>query len=205
MAELRQRKRAEARQRISDRATRLFERHGFEKVTLAEIAAAADVSVKTVMNYFGAKEDLFFDAEPAICDELAAAVSRRGPTSATSALRPLIVESPILAGPCPWDSIDDAMWDSMRVWAECEWNSPTLRARRASLLQSWMAPLTAASGSAAWAAMLIGVLLLRHAVVQDGLIGRQTPNEVERHVRSAVGEALDALERGFQATDRRDS
>jgi Bacterial regulatory proteins, tetR family len=59
----------------------MFERRGFESVTLAEVAAAANVSVKTVVSYFGAKEDLFFDAEPAVLDVLdvlAAAVAGCG-------------------------------------------------------------------------------------------------------------------------------
>src|SRR5215208_3741729 len=45
---LRERKKAATRQAISDVATRLFEARGFEAVTVAEIAAAADVAVKTV-------------------------------------------------------------------------------------------------------------------------------------------------------------
>jgi len=200
MVGLRERKRAETRQRISDRATRLFEAHGFESVTLAQVAAAADVSVKTVTNYFRAKEDLFFDAEPAIRDALLAAIPDRDVGSATGALRPRILNSPILAGPCPWKAADDAMWDAMRTWAECERNSPTLRARRAVLLQSWIEPLASASGSEPWAAMLVGVLVLRHNIVQDGLIRCDTPRQVQRRVTGTVGKALDALERGFRTT-----
>jgi AcrR family transcriptional regulator len=200
MVSMRERKRAETRQRISDSATRLFEARGFENVTLAQVAAAADVSVKTVVNYFGAKEDLFFDAEPAILDALLAAIATRAVGSATAALRPLIVSSPILAGPCLWEAVDDPMWDAMRTWAECERSSSTLTARRASLLQSWLGPLASASGSEPWAAMLVGILVLRHNVVHDGLIKGDTPRQVQRRVTDTVGKALDALERGFQTT-----
>ena len=200
MVGIRERKRAETRQRISDCATRLFERRGFESVTLAEVAAAADVSVKTVVNYFGAKEDLFFDAEPAVLDVLAAAVDGRGDVSATAAMRPLVVSSPILAGPCPWGAVDEPMWAAMRTFAECEGTSPTLTGRRAVILQSWLTPLAEASGSAAWAATATGVLILRHSLVQDGLLAGRSPTSVRRHLNATVGAALDAMERGFTDT-----
>ncbi|TCN48161.1 TetR family transcriptional regulator [Rhodococcus sp. SMB37] len=198
MVSMRERKRAETRQRISDRATRLFERDGFEKVTLAQVAEAADVSVKTVTNYFGAKEDLFFDAEPAILEALQSALSHRDSESPTAVLYPIILDGPILAGPCPWSDLDTAQWEAMRVWAECERNSPTLTTRRAAILQSWIEPLATASGSVAWAAMLVGILMLRHNIVQQGLIDRDRPLDVEQQLSRTVAQALDALERGFQ-------
>ena len=58
---LRARKKHETRQHISDVATRLFIRNGFEEVTIAEIAAAAGVAKMTVTNHFPRKEDLVFD------------------------------------------------------------------------------------------------------------------------------------------------
>lgn len=59
----RERKKLQTRQLISDAATVLFMERGFDHVTVAEVAKAADVAVQTVFNHFPAKEDLFFDEQ----------------------------------------------------------------------------------------------------------------------------------------------
>ena len=51
-------KRLEQRARIVDAARRLFAEHGFEEVTMAEVAAAAGVARATVFNHFGSKHAL---------------------------------------------------------------------------------------------------------------------------------------------------
>jgi AcrR family transcriptional regulator len=55
---LRERKKRQTREAIADAAMRLFVEHGFDAVTVADVARAADVSQKTVFNYFPTKEDL---------------------------------------------------------------------------------------------------------------------------------------------------
>lgn len=55
---LRERKKIRTRQAISEAAISLFMANGFDNVSVAEVAAAADVSKMTVFNYFPAKEDL---------------------------------------------------------------------------------------------------------------------------------------------------
>ena len=59
----RERKKQQTRQAISDVATALFLERGFDAVTVAEVARAADVAVQTVFNHFPTKEDLFFDEQ----------------------------------------------------------------------------------------------------------------------------------------------
>jgi AcrR family transcriptional regulator len=61
---LRESKKLSMRREIADEAMRLFVTRGFDHVTVAEVAAAAEVSEKTVFNYFPTKEDLFFDEVP---------------------------------------------------------------------------------------------------------------------------------------------
>ena len=71
---LRESKKQHTREVIAGEAMRLFTTRGFDHVTVAEVAAAARVSEKTVFNYFPTKEDLFFDEVPAREAALAGAV-----------------------------------------------------------------------------------------------------------------------------------
>ncbi len=61
---LRERKKAETRQAISAAALDLALAHGPGGVTVDDIAAAADVSPRTVFNYFGTKEEAILGVDP---------------------------------------------------------------------------------------------------------------------------------------------
>ncbi|MEV4529883.1 TetR/AcrR family transcriptional regulator [Streptosporangium sp. NPDC049304] len=76
---LRERKKRQTRQRVSDVALGLFVARGFDNVTIAEIATAAEVSVNTVYNYFHTKEDLVLPPEEASPQRLADMVRGRDP------------------------------------------------------------------------------------------------------------------------------
>ncbi|MFD3486479.1 TetR/AcrR family transcriptional regulator [Streptomyces sp. NPDC058665] len=87
---LRERKKRQTYERLSETAIALFLERGFEKVSVAEIAAAAEVSKPTLFRYFPTKEDLvlhrFADHE----DEAARVVTgARGAGSALDALHAL--------------------------------------------------------------------------------------------------------------------
>ena len=75
----RSRKRLATRQEISNAATRLFLERGFDRVTVDEIAAAADVGRMTVFNHFPRKEDMFFDRDEEIREALRDALRQRNP------------------------------------------------------------------------------------------------------------------------------
>lgn len=76
---LRERRKRETRQAISDIATGMFAARGYDQVTIAEIAAAAGVAKMTVTNYFPRKEDLVFDQAEGLIRHLAEVIATRAP------------------------------------------------------------------------------------------------------------------------------
>jgi AcrR family transcriptional regulator len=78
---LRERKKRATREAIAATARRLFAERGFDAVTVAEIAAAAEVAEKTVFNHFATKEDLVFAGGEARLAQLQAEIARRPPGS----------------------------------------------------------------------------------------------------------------------------
>jgi AcrR family transcriptional regulator len=77
---LRSRKKQRTRQEIADAALLLFAKRGFDAVTVADIARAADVSEQTVYNYFKTKESLVFDEDEAFEARFVAMVRDRPKT-----------------------------------------------------------------------------------------------------------------------------
>ena len=76
---LRERRKQETRQAISDIATQMFVTRGFDDVTIAQVADAAGVAKMTVTNYFPHKEDLVFDRAEAVQRHLADVIAARAP------------------------------------------------------------------------------------------------------------------------------
>ncbi|WP_326766790.1 TetR/AcrR family transcriptional regulator [Streptomyces sp. NBC_01591] len=85
---LRERKKLQTRHRLLAAATELFAERGFDKVSVAEIAEAAEVSKMTVFNYFAGKEDLVLAPMEEHIGDVARAVRDRAPgESALAAVR----------------------------------------------------------------------------------------------------------------------
>jgi AcrR family transcriptional regulator len=74
---LRELKKEQTRQHIADTAWELFAARGFDQVSVAEVARAAQVAEATVFNYFPSKEDLFYSRLESFWTRLAGAVSAR--------------------------------------------------------------------------------------------------------------------------------
>ena len=88
---LRARKKRLTREAIFAAADRLFADRGFENVTVAEIADAANVSVKTVFTYVNAKEELIFRQQTVLDAVVRAVASRRlGQTPLVAAAQALL-------------------------------------------------------------------------------------------------------------------
>ncbi|MFL6076926.1 MAG: TetR/AcrR family transcriptional regulator [Mycobacteriales bacterium] len=78
-AGLRERKKERTRQALSETAIAMFLASGFDQVSVADIAAAAEVSKPTLFKYFPTKEDLVLHRIADHEDEAARTVATRRP------------------------------------------------------------------------------------------------------------------------------
>jgi AcrR family transcriptional regulator len=76
---LRARKKAQTHDAIADAAITLFLAHGFDRVSVADIAAAAEVSKPTLFRYFTTKDDLVLHRIADHAGEPARVVRARAP------------------------------------------------------------------------------------------------------------------------------
>jgi AcrR family transcriptional regulator len=76
---LRERKRDRTRQALVNAAINLFERHGYDGTSVADIAAAADIGTRTFFSYFASKEELLFPDSDARVQAAVAAIADRMP------------------------------------------------------------------------------------------------------------------------------
>jgi AcrR family transcriptional regulator len=90
---LRERKKQRTREAIASTGLALFSERGYAATTVADIAAAADVSERTVFGYFATKEDILFADHLALEHDLAQALEERGGSSALETLREFVVEN----------------------------------------------------------------------------------------------------------------
>jgi AcrR family transcriptional regulator len=130
-AGLRERKKQQTREAIYDAARRLFQERGFEKVTVAEVARAANVSEVTVFNYYPTKEDLFYAGMQFFEEQLIDAVAGRPRgESALKAFRRRVVEG---ADNLATRERAEAILRAGRVIGA----SPSLRAREREIVEEY--------------------------------------------------------------------
>ncbi len=100
---LRERKKQQTWGLIAQTAHRLFQEHGFDAVTVADVAREADVSRKTVFNYFPTKEDLFYSGLEFFEAQLLEAIRERKPGESILAAFERFVTEPrgLLAADAP--------------------------------------------------------------------------------------------------------
>ena len=201
---LRERKKEQTRQLIASTARRLFSERGFEAVTVAEIARAADVAEKTVFNYFPTKEDLFYSRLEAFEEELLEAVrGRASGESAIAAFRTFVMRQRGV-----FDLRGEQATEQLRTITRVITESPALLAREREVMGRYTDALAALlaeeTGARAGsvepqvvAAALIGVhrSLIDH-VRRRTLEGADAP-EVGREVRREAKRAFARLEHGL--------
>ncbi|MFD0415410.1 TetR/AcrR family transcriptional regulator [Streptomyces sp. NPDC127108] len=200
---LRERKKRRTRQRITDEATLLILRRGFEQVTVAEVAAAAEVSTMTVFNHFPRKEDLFLDRVPEGVETVTRAVADRRPgETPLAALRRRVLE--LLDERHPFGAVGESF---PRFW-QVVLDSPALRSRAREALEELEDALAAALARAAGedpaapgddtrltAALTLAAYRTAYATTARRQLAGTGADEAAVGHRELVHRAFDALER----------
>jgi AcrR family transcriptional regulator len=193
---LREDKKQRTRREIADTAMRLFAKRGFDHVTVAEVAEAADVSEKTVFNYFPTKEDLFYDEVPAREEALRQAIrGRRAGESILASLRRLqSSECPRMCSP------------GFAVFARIIEESPALQAKELEVMARFSAALAETIQEELGvderdARIAAGLLVSVHRQLfrtarKQALAGRHGPAAVRR-LRADLERAYQLLEHGL--------
>jgi AcrR family transcriptional regulator len=215
----RERKRQETRQAIAEAAMRLFNERGFDHVTIAEVAEAADVSVNTVFNHFKTKEELFFGPLETMELQLARLLVGRGSGEPVVAfLRRRLVEVIDKLRELPRHQAGPAGFAMMRHVFE---QSPALQVHAAHLARSRGKRLeddlseSLARDSGAElndviphlvASQILTIFATLLAEAERRRRAGMTPDEIHAPLRAAVETALEMLEHGigdYGAQERR--
>ncbi len=201
---LRERKKEQTRQRIAETARALFLERGFDRVTVAEIARAAEVSDKTVFNYFPAKEDLFYWQMESFADEMLEAVRTREPgESVLAAFRRFLLSRRGLLGQHDTDA-HERFTAITRMVTE----SPALLAREERILAGYTAALAALIADETGArpadveprvaaAAMMGVHRSLIDYTRERILAGELGPRLSRDVRAQLKKAVARLEGGL--------
>lgn len=195
---LRERKKLRMYQDVSDVAVTLFLQKGFERVSVAEVAAAAQISKPTLFRYFSSKEDLvlhrFADHE----DEAARVVAARAPgESAVDALR-----RQFLAGIERSDPITGVNGDPhILAFHRLLYGTPSLVARLYEYLERSEDALTVALGGGLEARLAAGqIVAVQRILAQENwrrIADGEPVADVRRDAVVAAESAFARLEAGL--------
>jgi AcrR family transcriptional regulator len=200
---LRERKKQRTRELIAETARSLFAERGFERVTVAEIARAAEVSQQTVFNYFPSKEDLVYWRLESFEEELLATIRDRAPgeSALTAFGRVLLAQRGLLASDDP--DARERLTAITRMIVE----SPALLAREREVFAAYTASLAAllasepGSGSDLEAWIAANAMIGAHRALVDHarrrIVAGTEPKTVAREVRARGKAALALLEPGL--------
>jgi AcrR family transcriptional regulator len=201
---LRERKKQQTREHIASTALGLFLERGFDAVTVAEIARVADVSEKTVFNYFPRKEDLVYWRLESFESELLTSIRERAPGESVLAAfgRFVLVQRGLLA------EKDPEAVERLAALTRMITESPALLAREREIFEryteSLAALLAAETGSRpddveprAVAGALMGVHQALVDFTRRRIVAGARGAALRREVRAQAKRALGVLEAGL--------
>jgi AcrR family transcriptional regulator len=207
---LRERKKRLMRQQLTDTATEMFMRRGFDAVRVSEVAEACGVSEKTVFNYFPTKESLVLDRLDATMASLRTGLIEPGVSSVEAALRILDDE---LSAMTTWlASQDDPLkaGNLIKRFGDLIDATPSLRAHQSDMMDQFVAVaaelLAEQAGMRAEdpepqiaATALLGLWRIQFQGLRKYLDGTRTPTQVHHAVIADIRRAARLIDNGVNA------
>jgi AcrR family transcriptional regulator len=193
---LRERKKQQTRELIAETARRLFGERGFEAVTVAEIARAAEVSAQTVFNYFPTKEDLVYWRLESFEEELLGTIRDRAPGEPVLAAFGRFVRAPRgMLG-----SYDPETRERLAALSRMIVSSPSLLAREQQIFEGYTRDLAELLGGDIQARVAAAAMIGVHRALVDFARERVLAgarDELAAEVGEQAEAALSLLERGL--------
>jgi AcrR family transcriptional regulator len=205
---LRERKKRQTRQLLSDTATGLFLAKGFDAVRVTEIAEACGVSEKTVFNYFPTKEALILDRGETLPAALRSALADPAAPPVAAALAVLAGELSALIGRMSAHPDFAEAREQTRRFGELIRSTPSLRAYQHEVterLTTMTAEILAARAGAdadapeplAAAHALLGLWPVQYASLRRHLETAPTPEALCAAVTADIHRAARIIEAGL--------
>ncbi|MFI6251847.1 TetR family transcriptional regulator [Streptomyces sp. NPDC051016] len=209
---LREQKKRQLRQRLSDTATDMFLERGFDAVRVAEIAQACGVSEKTVFNYFPTKESLILDRGETTMAALRAGLADPDHTPVEAVLRILSGE---LSAMTSWIAAQDDPAHAtamIRRFGALTRSAPSLRAyhrdmtdRLVTVAAEVLARRTHGSPDdpepQIAATALLGLWSIQFQSLGRHLNGAHTPPQIQEAVTADVRRAAKLVESGLTSLE----
>jgi AcrR family transcriptional regulator len=196
MQSLRERKKADTHDAIRDAAASLFLARGYDGTTMEAVAAAANVSVRTVFRYFPTKEDLFFGGAGGDLSDLRELLDARPRDESVMDSMRAVVE--VFAGRI------EAGGEQQRLLAPFLREVPALRQHYLGVLDQveetvtdWARDRLGASARDLRPGLLAACAVSIQRVVVDAIVEGD-----DRPVTDLVREAIDLLAKGFDQLER---
>jgi AcrR family transcriptional regulator len=195
---VRERAKLHTRQRLLGAAKDLFEERGYDNVTIAEIAARAQVSAKTLFQHFRSKEDLLIGELDEVHQDLIRALGRRDLSKTPlEAVTDWLIQWPAQRPP-----------DAFERFVRLVGGGPSVESVRRRLYDEWENAIVVVLADEAnearptprtrlIAAQLIALIRVLTSPEQRAFIERYPPQGRQQAYREAVLDAAAQLARGL--------
>lgn len=206
---LRERKKRQMRELISDTATEMFLERGFDEVRVTEVAERCGVSEKTVYNYFPTKESLVLDREEEMAAAIRTALGPGGPSRSPVQATVEMLQREMDESRADWEALVGSP-EALQRFMDLIESTPSLRAAQRDMMERLVQVAAEAMANRAGvspddpepqiaATAIIGLWRLQLQAVRLYSTGSRSFDEVREAVTAEIARAARLIDSGLWA------